>query len=221
MTGAEQGRGLVLFVLYLVAFPYLTALIQRLWMIQGEIAAAEGSLVYYAALLVITLLVFRPFLRRELDALLGHIPQSLSALLIGLALWMALRIFVGRIPLPLENPLPFQWRQEYIFAPRITLVLVLLFIPIVEEIFFRGLVFNLLRQRSRILAYVLSALLFALASTWRYALDLREGRYLMNALEYLPAGFALAWCNEKGESVFPAIALRIAINVVILLLALG
>ena len=46
-------------------------------------------------------------------------------------------------------------------APRTTLIIVLLLAPFVEEVLFRGLVFGGLRNRSRVVAYLVSCLLFA------------------------------------------------------------
>lgn len=98
-------------------------------------------------------------------------------------------------------------------------MLVVVLIPLTEEILFRGLVFGSLRHYSRPLAYAVSVLLFALASVWRYALDLGDPRYLLTALEVLPAGLALAWCYDNGGSIWSAVALRMAINGVTLFLA--
>lgn len=190
-------------------------------MSQGEVPAAEGALIYQALLFVVTFLTLRSFLRRELDGLLDDFPGNLSAFLLGFALWLALTGLVRRLPFPLENPLPFQWRQEYLFAPKVTVLLVVFLIPLTEEVFFRGLVFGALRGKSRILAYGVSCALFSLASVWRYALDLREAGYLLNALEYLPAALGLAWCYERGGSVWSAVALRVAMNGTVLLWLVG
>ena len=218
LSRAEQKRGWVFFALYLLAFPYLTSFIQRIWMAQGEIPAAETNLVYYAVLLVLMALLLHTFLRGEFDRLLDDLPGNLSAGLMGFALWLALTSLVRCIPLPLESLLPFQWRQEYIFAPRVTVLLVVVLIPLIEEIFYRGLVFGVLRQKSRPLAYGLSCVFFALASVWRYALNLGDWRYLLTAIQYLPAALALAWAYERGGSVWTAVALRIAIHAAALFL---
>lgn len=218
MTRAEQARGWVFFALYLLAFPYLTSWIQRIWMPQGEIPAAEANLAYYAVLFVLAVLMLRRFLRSDFDRLLNDLPGNLAAGLMGFALWLALTSLVRRVPLPLESLLPFQWRQEYSFAPRVTVLVVVVLIPLIEEVFFRGLVFGVLRPKGRALAYGLSAVLFALASVWRYALNLGDWRYLLTAIYYLPAALALAWAYERGGSVWTAVALRIAMHAIVLFL---
>ena len=217
MTKAEQRRGWVLLALYLFLFPSLSLWLQRLWMGLGEGFAAGSALVYNVLVLLLVGLVFYRYLRKELDTLLARPADNLSAMLLGFALWLVLTTAVSRIPLPLENLTPFQWRQEMIFAPKITLLLVVVLLPLIEEIFFRGLVFGALREKSRVLAYACSTLGFALASVLGYALSLRETLYLLNGVEYLPVGLALAWCRERGGSVWSAVVLRMVISAVVLL----
>ena len=124
MTKAEQRRGWVLLALYLFLFPSLSLWLQRLWMGLGEGFAAGSALVYNVLVLLLVGLVFYRYLRKELDTLLARPADNLSAMLLGFALWLVLTTAVSRIPLPLENLTPFQWRQEMLFAPKITLLLV-------------------------------------------------------------------------------------------------
>lgn len=212
MSKGVQVRGWSFFALYLFVFPYLTGQVQRLWMNQGEIPVAESNLVSYAILLALTVLVFYPLVRRDFDRLVDHFPGCFSALLMGFALWLALILVVRRIPLPVESPVLYQWGQEFQFAPGITVLLVLVLMPFIEEIFFRGLVFGSFRGKSRLLAYVLSVAVFALGSVWRYAVDLGDWRYLLTALYDLPAALALGWSYEKSGSVWTAVLLRIVIH---------
>lgn len=220
MTESERKRGWAFFALYLLVFPYLNGWVQRLWMTEGEVPIAETNLVYYTLLFTLALLVFWTFLRHAFDLLIDWLPENLFAFFTGFVGWAALLFLVRLLPLPVESPQALQWQQEYLLSGRVTTMLVVVLIPLIEEILFRGLVFGSLRQNSRPLAYAASALVFALASVWRYALDLGDPRYLLTALEVLPAGLALAWCYDNGGSIWGAIALRMAINAVTLFLAL-
>lgn len=220
MTDSERKRGWVFFALYLLVFPYLNGWVQRLWMSEGEVPIAETNLVYYALLFTLALLVFWTFLRHAFDLLADWLPENLFAFFTGLAGWAAFTFLVGLIPLPVESPQALQWQQEYVLSAGVTTMLVVVLIPLIEEILFRGLVFGSIRQYSRPLAYVVSVLLFALACVWRYALDFGDARYLLTALDFLPAGLALAWCYDNGGSIWGAVALRMAINAITLFLAL-
>lgn len=221
MTRSERRRGWVFFALYLLVFPYLNGWAQRLWMADGEVPVAEVSLLYYGLLFALALVVFWTFLRHELDLLLDWLPENSFAIFTGLLGAGVLHVLVLWLPYPVENPIPLQWRQEYLVSPSATILLVLLFIPLVEETLFRGLLFGSLRRYSRVLAYVVSALVYALSWVWRYALDFGDPRYLLLAVQYLPMGLGLAWCYDNGGSIWGVLVLRVALSGAMLFLALS
>jgi membrane protease YdiL (CAAX protease family) len=64
--------------------------------------------------------------------------------------------------------------------------------PVVEEVLFRGVVFGSIRQKNRILAYVVSMVLFSVYHIWQYCGGLRGPHALHYAIQYLPVCFALA-----------------------------
>ena len=82
--------------------------------------------------------------------------------------------------------------------------------PLAEECMFRGGVFGLLRRRSRLAAYAVSMLLFAVYHVWSFAL--REPRAWLYLLQYLPAGFLLARVYEKTDSLWTSIFLHMTVN---------
>lgn len=214
MTPSERKRGWVFFALYLLVFPYLTGWVQRLW--EGEAPIAETNLVYYALLFALALLVFWTFLRHGFTLLVDWLPENLFAFFTGLVGAGVLHFLVMLLPYPVANPMYADYAQQYLLSPGVTVMLVVVLIPLIEEILFRGLVFGALRQRSRLLAYGVSILLFALAAVWRYAMDFGDARYLVLAIQYLPAGLALAWCYDNGGSIWGTVALRMAMNGVML-----
>ncbi len=219
MTDSERKRGWVFFVLYLLVFPYLNAWVQRLWLADGEIPIAETNLLYYGLLFVLALLVFWTFLYHGFHLLADWLPENLFAFFTGFAGWAVLTFLIRRIPLPVEDITLLQWRQEYLLSAGATTLLVVVLIPMIEEILFRGLAFGSLRRYSRPLAYVVSILLFAVASVWRYALDFGDLRYLLLMIYYIPIGAALSWCYDNGGSIWGAVALRMSINGTLLFLA--
>ncbi|MEG2138841.1 MAG: CPBP family intramembrane glutamic endopeptidase, partial [Oscillospiraceae bacterium] len=85
--------------------------------------------------------------------------------LVGAALGSVL---VSLIPLPMALPLLTDYPQQYAISPGATVAIVVLLQPLVDEILFRGLLFGSLRKYSRLLAYVVSTLAFALCSVWQF-----------------------------------------------------
>ena len=81
-----------------------------------------------------------------------------------------------------------------------------------EEPVFRGAVFGGLRRRSRILAYLVSMLLFSLYHVWAYALI--DPVYLLFLLQYLPVSYLLCRCYERCNSIWGSVFLHMFINAV-------
>ncbi|MEG2097384.1 MAG: CPBP family intramembrane glutamic endopeptidase [Pseudoflavonifractor sp.] len=220
MTDSERKRGWVFFGLYILVLPYFTALAQRMLLGDGESPVAEANIIYYGLLFAFALLVFWSFLHHGFILLLAGRPENFLAALRGLGGWAVLTLLVCLLPLPVENPVPMQYLQEYAISPAATVILVVLLIPLIEETLFRGLVFGSLRRYSRVLAYGVSAVVFALCGVWRYALGFGDLRFLLLAIQYLPAGLALAWCYDNGGSIWGAIGLRMTISAASLFLIL-
>ena len=148
------------------------------------------------------------------------LPENLFGLLAGFAGAGILHFLVGFLPLPVADPIPAQYAAEFAMAPLPTAVLVLVLIPVIEEALFRGLVFGSLRRYSRVLAYVVTILGYALACVWRYAIELGDPRYLLLTVCYLPMSAALTWCYDNGGSIWGSVGLHTAINAFVLALAL-
>lgn len=222
MTASEARRGLVFFLLYLFAFPRLNAWIQRLVIGdgEGEVLVAEANVIYYGFLFILALFVFWGFLRDDFVDLMDWLPENLFGLGVGLVAALAGRFLLNLLPLPVSDPIPFQYAAEFRGAPAPTLVLVLLLLPLGEEVLFRGFLFGQLRGYSRPLAFTVSILFYAFAMVWRYALDFSDPRYLLLAILYLPLSAGLTWCYDNGGSVWSCVALHAGFNGFLLFMAL-
>lgn len=87
--------------------------------------------------------------------------------------------------------------------------------PVVEECIYRGLLFGVLREKNRILAYVVSMLVFALIHVWQAIGDFGLWNAALALITYLPAGLALAWAYEKGGTIWASILTHAIINFVV------
>lgn len=84
--------------------------------------------------------------------------------------------------------------------------------PMVEETLVRGLLFGVIRRKSRIAAYVTSILFFAVIHVWQYLLAYDFQSVFLAALQYIPAGIALGWTYEKCNTIWGPIFLHMTIN---------
>ena len=212
ITRAEFYRGWVFFALYVFLFPWLMGWVQRSY--QGEFPVAEANVVYYLIIASLTFLVFWSFLRTGFRLLLDWLPENLFAFVTGLVGAEVLSFLVDLIPLPVQNPNLISYPEQYYFAPTATVFILVVLMPLVEEPLFRGLLFGSVRNYSRPLGYVLSVILYSFycAVQFVYAFGTLDLRYLLLMIQYAPMALALAWCYDRGGSIWSAVALHMAIN---------
>lgn len=213
LTPSELWRGWVFFAVYLAAFPLLMAEIQR-FASDREVylPIAEANVVYYFLATVLVLLLLWSFLRHSFDLLLDWLPENLFAAGTGLVGHIILSLLARLIPLPVENPVYADYPAQFALSPAATALLLVVLMPILEEILFRGLLFGSIRRYSRVMAYVLSTVLFAFYCVYQWAVSFGDPRYLLLIVQYLPMSLALSWCYDAGGSVWGAAALHMAIN---------
>ena len=79
-------------------------------------------------------------------------------------------------------------------------------VPVVEELFFRGLIFRNLASRNHVAAYLVSIALFSLIHVAGYIGAYSPLHLLLCFLQYLPASFCLCWCYcQTGTIITPMI----------------
>ena len=79
-------------------------------------------------------------------------------------------------------------------------------VPVVEELFFRGLIFRNLHSKNQVAAYLVSMALFSLLHVAGYIGAYSPVHLLMCFLQYLPASFCLCWCYcQTGTIITPII----------------
>ncbi len=214
LTRQEQFRGLIFFGLYFLVFPVLKMGVE--WFFDHFfglfLSEAMSSVVYYLILGVLTFLVFGSFLKNSLDILLDFPLENLLAFASGLAGAGILCVLTALLPWPVENPDQISWAEQYAYSPAATVFIVVLLMPLIDEVLFRGLVFGSLRRYSRPLAWAASVLLFMLYSVWTFAVAYGSARYLVLAFQYLPMALALTWCYDRGGSIWSTVLLHAVLD---------
>jgi membrane protease YdiL (CAAX protease family) len=175
-------------------------------------AAFAGALFQFSLMLVLVLVIARGA-ARELFAL--RRPRR-----IGVAVGLAFGVYVGTMVLagvlePLldagdeQGLVPEGWDPSRAAPFVANFVVISTFVPVVEELTFRGVGFSLLAARlARPAAIVSIGLLFGVAHG------------LVRALPILVAfGIGLAWLRSRTESVYPCIVLHGFFNAVALIAA--
>lgn len=218
MTPAEQIAGVVFFVIYLLVLPFVTGPFFRLveQLLDMSIPSAIENMVYYYVLFAVTLIIFHRFLARTSRLFADNLVTACKSVGLGLVALYGLNELAFRlINLVLNdhtNLNDYTISAQIQDAPRLTILIVVLLAPFVEEVLFRGLVFGNLKRKSRLLAYIVSCALFALLHVWQFAVVQQNITYLLVMVQYLVPGIVLAWAYEHSGSLWSSIALHAIAN---------
>ena len=168
---------------------------------------AVGGVVLFSILLGLVLLIARGLPPREVFGL--RRPRNTWAAAGGAAGVVVATLVVAAVLSPFIQPgdeqglLPTEWDRSRLVPFVINGILVTLFVPVVEELSFRGLGVSLLAPLGEAWTVVLIGLLFA------FAHGLFEAFPIFTAF-----GGALAWLRLRTDSVFPCIGAHALFNTI-------
>ena len=218
MSPGEQIAGTTFFVIYLVVLPFVTAPLFRLVGRLLGVTLSQGlqNVLYYYILFAVTLIIFHGFLARTSRHLLDNLGLACKSLGVGLVGLYGLNELAYRLTnLIITNRTNLNdtaISAQMDSAPYMTLLIVVLLAPFVEEVLFRGLVFGNLKGKSRPVAYVVSCALFALLHVWQFAVVYQDVTYFLLMLQYLVPGAVLAWVYDRSGTLWTSIALHALTN---------
>lgn len=180
----------------------------------NELYATIG---YYSVGFAFCLIAMRRYLRAGYDILCDNWAKNAFAFFLAYIICMLLTYLAASVVFLVlgdkaanpNNDAVDSLVQQY---PQAMMGLTVFFAPLVEEVLFRGVLFGSLRPKHRALAFVLSMGLFAFYHVWEYALGQEDWMALIYMLEYLPAGYALAWLYEKTNCIWMPVFLHMLIN---------
>ncbi len=178
----------------------------------------ELNLVYFFLNFVAATVIFRRFLMETVRLIPKRILIILITAVAGFFLYQILTAAIN-IAIVYIEPTFYNVNNEnlagisqkhYVLTAICTVVLV----PITEELLHRGAVFGALYKRSRIAAYAVSTLLFALVHIAAYIGYFEPKLLLLCYLQYIPAGLCLAAAYHISGSIATPILIHAAINAV-------
>lgn len=223
MTKKEAIAAIAYLPVHIILLPaVLGALVAR-----GVMAEVWANFTCYAVGAAYMLALEGRFLRRDFDALCDRPFFIIVEVVASYALLLACNFVMSLalVNVPVEaNP-----NNESViglimdsFGPMAAAAVFLA--PILEELIFRAGIFGLLRRRSRLAAYCVSATAFALYHVWGYAAE--SISYLIYIVQYIPPAILLARCYERTDSIWGSIFLHmltngVSVRAVLLLQELG
>ena len=176
----------------------------------------QVNVTFFVINCVMIWVIFHNFLIRSFRAI--RFWELVQALILGFCLYYAGNLLFGWIVSLLDLTIT-SFNDETILGlisqnKWVMVICSVLLAPIVEETLVRGLLFGVLRRRSRMLAYAVTIVFFAVMHVWQYLLVYDFKAVLLAALQYIPASIALGWTYEKSNTVWAPIFLHMTINAI-------
>ena len=179
-----------------------------------SLTALTINIVYFAVNVLAVVLIFRRFLRQSFFG--GSFWSFVQALVLGFAMYYA-GTWVLQFLLSKLAP-GFTIYNNNTVAGLISantyvmMAITVLVAPIIEETLVRGLVFGSIRPTSRMMAYLVSVILFTLMHNWQYFMLYPAASVLISCIPYIPASIALAWTYERAGTIWASITLHAVVN---------
>ena len=216
---SEFWGAMILLSLHVILFPVVLNLVVLFF--PDALSLATMNLLYYVVSAVLSFVFLGGFLRRSFDTLLDNTFRCVSSFALGWVLYFVLAFVAGFILQALSlndlNPNEETIGQLLEQQRNYIVVMTVFLAPIVEECIFRGGLFCGLHRKNRFLAYAVSIAAFSLYHVWQYALI--DPKYLLFALQYIPASFVLCWVYERSGSIWTSILFHMSFNAFTLLIS--
>ena len=206
--------GIVLFLVQQLVLPIL--LVVGAFLVGIELDIVAINVIAFAFNFVLTLIVFFRYLKGNILQIFNAPGRFLLYVGIGLLIYfigtIAINLLITAIDPVFSNVndayIEEMTRDHYwpLFISTVFLV------PVAEECMFRGVVFRGLHERRRVLAYILSIVLFSGVHVAGYIGTESALVLLLCFVQYIPAAFALAWTYERTDSVCASILMHTLIN---------
>jgi membrane protease YdiL (CAAX protease family) len=89
---------------------------------------------------------------------------------------------------------------------------IIFLVPFVEEMLYRGLIFRTLFAQSKSLGYVAATIIYAFLHISGYMDSYEPFGLFLCFLQFVPAGFTLAWTYANSDNILAPITIHVIIN---------
>ena len=215
LTPNDSVFGIIYYLLQLLVIPGILV-VANMFLWNNILSEAQANVICFSLNFVAVLIIFRKFLRKELRFAVANPWPILRWAGIGFLIYMAGNTVVGLVITAIEPS--FANINDAAIMEMVkenwglmTLGTVI-FVPIVEECFYRVLIFRNLYTRFPVLAYAVSMVIFSIAHVAAYIGVESFGTLALCFLQYLPAGFALAFAYRRSGSIFASVLIHMTVN---------
>lgn len=188
------------------------------FLLGSPLGTTSLNFVFWSLNFLITTILFRGMLIADGKKALSRPKNTIVYTLVGLlgyfALTRMITIAIFRMDSSFFNvndsAIVAMATEHYVLVFLGTVILV----PVAEESLFRGVIFQSLYNRSRLLAYGISCILFAVPHIVGYIGSYSPLHLLLCFIQYIPAGICLGWSYAKSDTIICPILMHTVINLI-------
>ena len=213
-TTAEITLGWIYYAIQLLVLPEVIVLC--LLLLGLDTSSFVLNFIYFCVNFAVFGLIFHKFLWKSLKKACSIKKKCLKYAGLGFLIYWILNIVVFSLIIKiypgyanLNNEAVGTMAQDHFGAIAVATVLLA---PLAEELVFRGLIFQGLYNRSRFLAYVISAFAFSVIHLIGYLGSMDLTHMILSFIQYLPAGLALGWVYGKTDTICTPILMHMLVN---------
>ena len=215
MTRGEKIFGWI-YLVFQLALPYLLKLLNGY--LPSPMSAGTLVFVEYLVSFIFIICIFAKFLRNSLTAAWRDIWNFIQAVVLGFVAYFVcskLLDWVISLLIPGYSPLGDSAISALSGShAALRIIGIVILSPVIQETLYRGLVYRNIWRKNKVLAYVISMLIFAAVHTIGYIGTQDFTTLLLCFLRYLPAGLCLAWTYSKADNVFAPIIVHAVVNAI-------
>lgn len=216
MTRQEKAYGTLWLIFETLFFAMLLQILNRL--LPTPLPQSEVNFIFFSVNFAAVAWIFRRYLWAQLKLIPDVIEKVLLVAAPGYLIYRLLLVFLVQILFALDPDFTSvnDTTIQELVAEDYALMFVgsVILVPITEETLFRGLVFRGLYDRSPILAWVLSVVLFSAVHIIGYIGAYPFKTILLCFVQYIPAGVCLAGAYLLSGSLLSPILIHALVNLV-------
>ena len=213
MKKSEKVLGIIYIPIHAALLPLLLGIAFAIFGV--ELPMPHQLLVCFTLSFILVLLIMFRFLRASFSDMIDDFWRAVQAVILGYVFYRAMVwaavLLMERI-MTSVNPNTEVIVSEVASNFRVMVVVTAVLAPIIEEALFRGALYGTIRQKSRIAAYIVSTILFCAFHLWDHLLIDFSWDTLLMMIQYIPPSIALAWCYERGGTIWAPILLHAGLN---------
>lgn len=203
-------------LLQLFVLPYILAEVNLT--LTTPLSVGKLNAIFFIVNFGATTLIFHRFIKRTLLDAGSRLFSILIGAVQGFGLYWAGNLLVSMLILKLNpdfinvNDASITAMAEADFLP--IAICTVFFVPVAEELLFRGVLFAGFYNRSAVKAFLISAIVFSAIHVTGYIADYSWDTLLLCFIQYIPPSIALGWAYAKSGSILSPLLMHIVINAI-------